>query len=130
MRAWSLDVKGIIHADEAEAEKLEKQLAIELHAVLSQAKYGAHHSVLGTPSVYDAVHTPQTVSAEDAAPAPAPAPVESILQPATAPAGPITAVPAGIEFTPELLNAAVAKLQELGLIVPAPAAPEVPAQQQ
>lgn len=141
MRAWELTAKGIIEADEATAEALERHLAEQLHGVLAKSYFGAHYSVLGTPSVHGSVHVPQI--AEDVpaelAPAPAPAPaVAPILQapaiPAAAPvAGPVDQVPEGFPFTADQLNGALAMLQQAGLItpVPAPAATgEVPAHQQ
>jgi hypothetical protein len=134
MRAWELKVNGIIEADEAMAEALEARLAQELHAVISKAEYGVHHSVLGTPSVFGSVHTPQTPTVElpTIASAPEPAPVQPIVSalpavplPTAVPGPDVAALLGG--FDPAKLAQLAEYAQSLGIGVPS-APPEAPTQ--
>lgn len=91
MRAWELQAKGIIHAADEEAIRLEAELADKLRTVLSEPKFAAFFSVLGTPSYHGEVHQPTVEQ-----PAPAPAQLQQQAAPTVEQPAPAVSLPAGL----------------------------------
>jgi hypothetical protein len=139
--SWLLQAAGHVVrdiTDEATWAKVEDELAAELHAVLSNPKYGTSHSLLGLRLVQGAVHlldTPLPKGAPADPNAPGAAPVSSFLTPeqlahlaANPPAPPVVppAPPAGVAPTATANTPAPVDTVLTQPAVPVAAPPAVP----